>query len=96
MTLVFTRESAPRVGSTALVAVKCLGSQTGLCSGTVTVTLNARKHKVPFSLSGGSQQSLAVPIGTAKDGADTTGVAVARTVQPEGGYARDSAVLEIH
>jgi len=65
MSLVFTAETARLVGSSALVPVRCLGPQEGLCSGTVTLSVKGRKHKAPFSLVGGSAQNLVVPVGGA-------------------------------
>ncbi len=91
--LVFTGEKAPLVGSTALLAVKCLGPRGSLCNGTVVVTVGPRKTKVPFALGGGSRQSLAVPVGVPSDGSRQRGFAVARTAQSSGGLARDTAVI---
>lgn len=96
MNLSFASESARLVGHEALVLVRCTGSRNGICSGTVTVSARGRKHKVPFSVVGGSIQSLTVPVGSSRALGATSGLAVARTVQPSGGYVRSSEVLHFH
>lgn len=93
MSLYFARGTARLVGPDALILVKCTGSQDGICSGTVTLSAAGHKHKVPFSVVGGSSQSLTVPVGLSKDLSGTSGLAVARTAQPSGGSARSSEVL---
>jgi hypothetical protein len=93
MSLSFPRQTARLVGPDALFLVKCAGSQNGICSGTVTLSAGGQKHKVPFSVVGGSSQSLTVPVGSSKGLSGTAGIAVARTVQPSGGSVRSSEVL---
>jgi hypothetical protein len=93
MSLSFASETARLVGSDALVLVKCTGSRNGICNGTVTLSAGGQKHKVPFSVVGGSSQSLVVPVGSSEDLGSTSGLAVARTSQPSGGYRRSSEVL---
>lgn len=82
------------VGSQAVVPVKCVGPEASTCSGTLTLTTNGNKHKVPFAMIGGSSQSLTVPLGT-----DSTTVrrafAVALTAQESGAYLRSSGVLRL-
>lgn len=94
LSLAFPSESAHRVGSQALVLVKCLGSETSTCSGTLTLTTSGNKHKAPFSVSGGTSQNLTVPLGG--DSSARRAVAVARTAQASGGYVRSSEVLHLH
>jgi hypothetical protein len=88
MSLVFTKDTAQVVGEKALVLVKCLGSQTGTCVGTVSLDLEGDAHKVPFSVLGGHKQSLVVPLGSGGDhpapAAARKALAVASTVQPLG------------
>jgi hypothetical protein len=93
MSLSFASQSAPLVGPEALVRVRCTGPQDGICSGTVTLSAGGRKHKVPFSVVGGSGQSLTVPVGSSRALGASSGLAVAKTLQPSGGYVRDSEVL---
>ena len=91
--LSFARRTARLVGPEALVLVECAGPKDGICSGTVTVSAGGHQHKTPFSLLGGSRQSLAVTVGPAKALSGTSGLAVARTLQAGGGFARSSEVL---
>jgi hypothetical protein len=93
--LVFTAATARLVGSTALVPVKCLGPESEQCTGSVTLRANGHKHKSPFALLGGTSQSLAVPVGSSSKLANRRAVAVARTLQPAGRYARSSSVLRL-
>jgi len=94
LSLAFPSEKAHLVGSQALVFVKCLGSQANTCNGTLTLTTSGNKHKVPFSVIGGTSQNLTVPLGSDADTAKRA-VAVARTAQGSGGYARSSEVLHL-
>lgn len=92
MSVTFPSERARLVGSQAVVLVKCLGSEASVCNGTLTLTTSGNKHKVPFSVSGGAKQSLTVPLG-ADAATARRAVAVARTAQAGGIYARSSEVL---
>lgn len=91
--LAFASENAHLVGSQALVLVKCLGSQSSTCNGTLTLRTSGNRHKVPFSVIGGTSQSLTVPLGG--DSAAKRAVAVAETAQGSGGYVRSSEVLHL-
>jgi hypothetical protein len=95
MSLAFVSETAHRVGSQALLLVECDGPRTGTCVGTVTLSVAGQKQKVPFSIFGGSSQSLTVPLGTAPRSA-RRGLAVARTLQMDGRVSRASAVMRFH
>lgn len=88
MSLVFMRPTARVVGSEALVSVKCVGSRNAICSGTVSISIAHRRHQAPFSVGGGSRQSLAVPVGPRRAVGNALGRAVASTTQPSGGYVR--------
>ncbi len=90
MSLSFARGSAQLLGRDALVQVRCAGSRNGTCNGTVILSTGGRKHKVPFAVVGGSSESLTVPVGSHHA---SSALAVAKTVQPAGGYARSSEVL---
>lgn len=89
-TLVFKAGSARLVGASALVKVRCLGPRSGLCNGTVTLSVAKRRNEVPFSVGGGNSQSIAVPVGPAGRLDGMIAVAVAKTAQPFGG-SRTSA-----
>jgi hypothetical protein len=91
--LEFARDTVRTVGPGALVFVKCAGSQSGLCSGTVTLTIGGAKHKVAFSVSGGSSQNLVVPLGSEKVAGGTAAVAQSSTAQPIGAFSQSTEVL---
>jgi hypothetical protein len=93
MNLEFARSSVRTVGPGALVFVKCTGSETGLCTGTVTLTIAGADHKVPFSVSGGVSQGLVVPLGSAGVGRGATALGVTSTAQPIGAFAQTTEVL---
>jgi hypothetical protein len=93
MNLEFARATVRTVGPGALVFVKCTGADTGLCTGTVTLTVAGAKHKVPFSVSGGVSQALVVPLGSDTPGSGATAVGTASTAQPIGAFAQSTEVL---
>ncbi len=90
----FARPVAKVVGNQALVQLHCAGSRLGVCSGTISVVAVGKRHQVPFSVMGGSNDIVAVPVshGARKRG---RGLAVARTAQAAGGFARSSEVLRL-
>jgi hypothetical protein len=94
LSLVFVRPTARVVGSQALILVRCLGSQRAVCSGTVSVSVAHRRHRAPFSVGGGSRESLAVPVGSRR-AVGVLGRAVASTAQPSGGYVRIRETLRL-
>jgi hypothetical protein len=93
MNLEFARSTVRTVGPGALVFVKCTGSEAGLCTGTVTLTIAGAKHKVPFSVNGGSNQTLVVPLGSDDVGRGATALGQASTAQQLGAYAQSTEVL---
>jgi hypothetical protein len=93
MNLEFARDTVRTVGPGALVFVKCSGPESGLCSGTVTLTVAGAKHKVAFSVSGGSSQNLVVPLGSDKVASGTAAVAQSSTAQPIGAFSQSTEVL---
>lgn len=95
LSLVFPSQEAHLAGSQALVLVKCLGSEVSTCNGTLTLATGGNKHKVPFSVIGGTSQNLTVPLGSNADAAKRA-IAVARTSQASGRYVRSSEVLHLH
>jgi hypothetical protein len=91
--LTFPSDEAHVEGSRASFWVECSDSEAGTCNGTLTLTTNGKKRKVPFSVVAGTHQNLTVSLGprsTAK-----RFVAVARTAQADGGYVRSWGVLEL-
>ena len=93
MNLEFARGTVRTVGPGALVFVKCTGSGTGLCTGTVTLSLAGAKHKVPFSVRGGVTEALVVPLGSDSPGRGVTAVGTTSTAQPIGAFAQSTEVL---
>jgi hypothetical protein len=91
--LEFARSTVRTVGPGALVYVKCTGTETGLCTGTVTLSIAGSNHKVPFSVSGGVTEALVVPLGSDNPGHGTTALATASTAQTLGAYAQSTEVL---
>lgn len=94
LSLAFPSESAHLVGTQALVLVKCLGSQTSSCNGTLTLTTKGHKHKVPFSVIGGTSENVTVPLRSDASNAKRA-LVVARTAQASGRYVRSSEVLDV-
>ncbi|HVY97631.1 MAG TPA: hypothetical protein VHA54_11785 [Solirubrobacterales bacterium] len=90
----FARPVAKVVGNQALVQLHCAGSRLGVCSGTISVAAAGARHQVPFSVLGGTSDSVAVPV--ARGALDSgRGIAVARTAQPAGGFAQATEVLRL-
>ena len=93
MSLLFARPSARVVGGQALILVRCEGSRRGICSGTVTISIDGRRHRAPFSLIGGTRQSLTVGVGSGQRLRGRRARAIASTAQPAGGYVRERETL---
>jgi hypothetical protein len=91
--LTFPSDEAYVEGSRASFWVECSGSETGTCNGTVTLTANGKKHKVPFSVVAGTHQNLSVRVGA--NSTTKRVVAVARTAQDDGRYVRSWGLLEL-
>lgn len=63
MTLVFKDSQARSIGDTTVaLPVRCLGDGRAFCSGVVTLSRNGHRHTVPFSVRGGCQEALFVPL----------------------------------
>lgn len=91
--LSITSEEARLVGSEALIAVRCEGPDTALCSGTLRVSVAGQTRNAPFSVFAGSRQSLDVSLGRGLARHARRAVAVANTVQASGGSSQSRAVL---
>ncbi|HEU5063236.1 MAG TPA: hypothetical protein VFT79_08825 [Solirubrobacterales bacterium] len=93
LSLTFPTGEAHLSGSQASVWSTCRGPEARVCSGTLTLTTSGNKHRVSFSIVAGTNQSLTIPLG-----ADSTAkriVAIARTEQANGVYARSRNVLRL-
>jgi hypothetical protein len=85
MTLVFASGKAKAVTDNVAVPVRCLGGGDGFCSGNVTLSRNGHRISIPFSVRGGGDDVLFVPLalrGTAGHPRKVHGVAT--TIQPRG------------
>jgi hypothetical protein len=97
MSLMFTRHRASLVGPRALVYVKCTGSASHACEGTLALRGAGGAHKVPFTIDRGESQVLVVPLGSDGDSLGGSGRAraVASTLQLSGSTVRTSSVLRV-
>ena len=94
MSLAFTGTKAKIVGTGAVVAVRCKGSRSGSCTGTLSLRVGATTHKAAFSVPGGHRQTIVVPLGSDDNGSGQDRVrAVAKTVQPLGSCHRTERFL---
>lgn len=93
MNLEFAHDTVRTVGPGALVFVRCTGSAEGICTGTLTLGVAGAKHKIPFSVGGGTSQNLIVPLGSDRVGSGTRALGTASTAQPIGAYAESTEVL---
>ena len=85
--------TARLVGTKALIAVECEGPRDGLCSGRLSVSSRGQTRTAPYSVFAGSHQSLPVSLGHGFAGPGRAAVAVARTTQSAGGFARSRAII---
>ena len=93
LSLAFPTGEAHLSGSQASVWATCRGPEARVCNGTLTLTTSGNKHGVPFSVIAGTNQRLTVPLGA--DSTTRRIVAIVRTKQANGVYARSRAVLRL-
>jgi hypothetical protein len=97
MSIAFPSKTASISGPGALVLVKCAGSGSRECAGTLTVEGLAEDHSVSYAVAKGEQRSLVVPLGAERE--FFTGIAapkmrvVADTMQSTGSSLRTVRVL---
>lgn len=85
LTLVFSGGKARSVAGNVAVPVRCIGAGHGFCSGNVTLSRRGHHISIPFSVQGGRNEVLFVPLtlgGGANHPRKVQGVAT--TVQPLG------------
>jgi hypothetical protein len=92
---VFTTGTAREVAGNLAVPVSCLGESTDFCSGVLTLSAGGRKASIPFSVQGGSVESIYVPLRLDGGRGARKVIAVAGTAQPVGPPASVSEVLSI-
>jgi hypothetical protein len=93
LSLTFPTREAHLSGSQASVWATCEGPEARVCNGTLTLTRSGKKHEVPFSVISGTNQSLDVPLEL--DSNARRVVAVVKTAQANGVYARSRSVLRL-
>ena len=93
LSLTFPTAEAHLSGSQASVWVTCEGPEARVCNGTLTLTRSGNKHEVSFSVVSGTNQSLGVPLGVNAKAKRI--VAVVKTAQANGAYARSRVVLSL-
>jgi hypothetical protein len=97
MSIAFPSKTASVSGPGALVLVKCAGSGSRECAGTLTVEGLSEDHSVSYAVARGEQRSRVVPLGAERE--FFTGIAapkmrvVAETMQTTGGSVRTVRVL---
>lgn len=97
MSIAFPSKTASVSGPGALVLVRCAGSGSRECAGTLTVEGLSESHSVSYAIAKGEQRSLVVPLGAERD--FFTGIAapkmrvVAETMQATGSSVRTVRVL---
>ncbi len=99
MVVTFTAKTAKIAGPGAIVSVRCAGSASGSCDGTLSLRLGGAAHKVPYTIAAGETRIVVVPLGEVSGrrggGAARTAAAVTRTMQPLGGLVRSSRQLRL-
>ncbi|HEY0277912.1 MAG TPA: hypothetical protein VGC32_06555 [Solirubrobacterales bacterium] len=93
--LVFTTGTARPAAGLLAVPVRCLGESTGFCSGVLTLTSGSRKASIPFSVKGGSTESIYVPLRLEGTRRASKVTAVAATAQPLGPPDSVTEVLSV-
>ncbi|MBS1888329.1 MAG: hypothetical protein JSU06_14185 [Actinobacteria bacterium] len=94
MTLVFASGKTRSVAGSVAVPVRCLGEGDRFCSGQVTLSRNGHHTSIPFSVRGGGEEVLFVPLRLAGGKGHPRKVhGVATTVQPLGPATRTQEFL---
>ena len=97
MSIAFPSKTASVSGPGAVVLVKCAGTGSRECAGTLTVEGLSEGHSVSYAVARGEERSLVVPLGAERD--FFTGIAtpkmrvVAETMQSTGSSVRTVRVL---
>lgn len=97
MSIEFTRATAQVAGPGALVTVKCEGTGSRSCVGTLSIEAPGEPPEVPFSIDRGEERVVVVPLGEQRgmfDGIISVKTRVtAHTAQPTGESVRTSRTL---
>ena len=99
MVVGFAARTARIAGPGAIVSVRCSGTASGSCDGTLSLRVAGGSHKVPYTIAAGGRQIVVVPLGDPSERpwrrTPRFGVAVTRTVQPLGGLVRSARQLRL-
>jgi hypothetical protein len=99
MVVAFATRTAKISGPGAIVSVRCGGTASGSCDGTLSLRLGRGAHKVPYTIAAGEREIVVVPLGDPSERTwrrpPRTAVAVTRTVQPLGGLVRSARQLRL-
>jgi hypothetical protein len=97
MAIDFTRGTATVAGPGALVTVRCAGSGSRSCVGTISIEAPGEPPEVPYSIDRGEERVVVVPLGEQRgifDGLVSIKTRViAHTVQPTGESVRTARTL---
>jgi hypothetical protein len=95
VSLVFSTGTARQVAGNLAVPVRCVGGSTDFCSGVLTLSGSGHKTSIPFSVQGGSGESIFVPLRLEGKAKSQKVIAVAGTAQPGGPPANITEVLSV-
>ncbi|OJU81222.1 MAG: hypothetical protein BGO11_21360 [Solirubrobacterales bacterium 70-9] len=94
MSLVFDGEQAHLVAGNVAVPVHCSGDSAGFCTGSVTLSHGGKYTTIPFSVQGGRDDSLIVPLALGAGTKHPRKVhGIATTVQPRGPATSSKEIL---
>lgn len=93
--VVFATGTARQLAGNLAVPVRCLGEPTDFCSGVLTLASGGHKVSVPFSVQGGSAESVFVPLRLERESRLRRVLGVAATAQPGGPPVKVTEVLSV-
>ncbi len=91
--LAFSTDSGSIVGGQVAVPVSCEGASSAFCSGTVTLSRGGQRASVPFSVPGGANEAIYVPLRLEATGRAIKVNATLTTVLPLGGPTATKTIL---
>lgn len=95
MELEFAGDTAAYAAGQAAVPVECVGEPAGFCSGALTVSWQGKKSVSTFSVRGGSDDTVFVPLPAELQGRRAKLAAVATTSGPLGPPVTRKAILHL-
>jgi hypothetical protein len=94
--LEFAGDTAEFSAGQVAVPVECIGGPTGFCAGTLSIYSQGRKSLSTFSVQGGANETVFVPLSAGTRGHPARLTAVATTSQPLGPAITRKAILHLH